>query len=232
MPNRIVYFSCRPDRDTSVEKAADVLIMVALRLLSTRKDILRDKLRDFQKLTVSMSPIPSRDSSTALSRPPFSPSWSQTSLPRIGAGQTGNDQYDRDTVPGSASKPVSALKQSRLFLEVLKKLSQREGQTIEEEGQKRTTAYIVLDHIDNNVKLTKFLREPGFLIAEKGTFCVKIVGVAEARLQENKWKNDLPENHVDSNQVFEAKMDQRELSSREMAGDAKQLLWEYEFNEE
>lgn len=93
------------------------------------------------------------------------------------------------------------------------------------------TAYIVLDrldYIDDNVKLTKFLRELGFLIAEKGAFRIKIVAVAEARLQENRWKNDLPENHVNSNQVFEAKMDQRELSSRDMAGDAEQLLWEDE----
>lgn len=125
--------------------------------------------------------------------------------------------------------PKSALEQPRLFLaKVLEELGKRQRDSTTEHKQNMATAYIVLDRLDcvnENLKLKKFLRELVLLVAEKDAFCVKIVAVAEARLQENKWKDGLPQDLVDPDQIFEAKMDQRELSSKEMANEKQQLLW-------
>ncbi|KAL1852363.1 hypothetical protein Daus18300_012258 [Diaporthe australafricana] len=124
----------------------------------------------------------------------------------------------------------SALEQARLFLsEVLTEISKREAHPTSDKDQKRTTAYIVLDRLDcigDEVQLKKLLRELAYLTAEKDAFCVKVVAVAEARLQEHNWKDSLPQDLVDPDQVFEVKMDQRELSSKEMVKEKRQLLWE------
>ena len=89
----------------------------------------------------------------------------------------------------------------------------------------KMTAYIILDRLDkigDNVELKKILRELTSLIKEKDTFRVKLVAVAEARLEKD-WKG-----LVEPDQIFEVKLDQRELSNMEMARREQQLLWEDE----
>lgn len=189
---RIIYFSCRPDHETSIGDAADVPTLVALRLLSTRKSILRDQLKEFQGLIPSVSPVSSQKA------------------------------------PPSFPEPETVLKQRRKFLtKVLAEFDKEQR----DKGTKKhgsVTAYIVLDRldcIDENVRLKKFLRELLYLANKKSGFCVKIVAVAEARLQENEWKRGIPQDVADQDQVFEVKMDQRELNSKDMASEKQQLLW-------
>lgn len=234
--DRVIYLSCRPDRENTIDKAASVLTMVALRLLSTRKDILRDRLTEFQKLTGSTSPVSSRTSSPSLSRPSHSPTWPPaTSSPgpdswsrSAPTSPAWNDDQNTDVSQDASQMSMLTLKQSRLFLSpVLGELSKRDIQPVKQNKQSGTTAYIILDRvdcIDDNVKLKKFLIELSSLTKETDSFCVKMVVVAEARLQK-KWNEGLHEDLVDPHKVFEVKMDQRELTSREMASEKRQVLW-------
>lgn len=234
--DRVIYFSCRPDRENTVDKAAYVLTMVALRLLSTNKQILRERLTEFQKLTASPSPVSSRTSSPSLSRPSHSPTWPLSSSspgpdPWSRSAPTTpawNDEQNTDVSQDASPISMLTLKQSRLFLsQVLGELSKRDVQPLEQNKRRGMTAYIILDRvdcIDDNVKLKKFLIELSYLTKETDSFCIKVVVVAEARLH-NKWNENLHEDIVDPDKVFEVKMDQRELTSREMASEKRQVLW-------
>lgn len=235
--NRIIYFSCRPDQENSIDQAADVLTMVALGLLDKGKDLPRERLNVLQRFVSSTSSASSYAPSPPWSRTSFSSAGSPiSSSPDLGSWSqlppvipTGYNHHGIDVTQDASSIAESLLDQRRVFLkEVLEELSKTESQPTEGVTQRISTAYIILDRLDctsESVKLKTFLRELALLIAESNALCVKIVAMAEAHLQENSWKDSLPGFLLRPDQAFEIKMDQRELSSLEMAKEKGQILW-------
>lgn len=223
----IVYLSCRPNADYHIERSADVLAMVALRLISTTKQMLRSRLREFRSLV-------SPRSSTPLQTP--SPSWSSSDrgLGLSSLSHTSSDinyspeEYQHEWNSGAVGKQarLPSLRQlASLLSQVLVELEKYQGQELNEKSGVPATAVILLDrleHVDGG-KFQKIMNQLARLVAEEASFRVKIVVVVETSLAEATWRKDmLPYN---SERIHEIKMDQKRLDRNEILTEKASMIW-------
>lgn len=223
----IIYLSCRPDAEYHIEQSADVLSMVALRLISTRKQMLRSRLREFRSLV-------SPKSSTPLGTP--SPSWSNSdrglglsSLSYVSSDMHHSpEEYHVEWNNEPAEKQVRRpdLRQlASLLSQVLVELATSQAQELNEKSQGPATAVILLDRLEyvDNGKFQKIMNQLARLVAEDALFRVKIVVVVEDSLAEATWRKDmLP---FTSDRIHEFKLDQRRLERHEVLAGEPSLIW-------
>lgn len=224
MKDKIIYFSCRPNTDHVIERATDVLSMVSLRLMSTRKDMLRDRLQDFQKILFPGSPVSPRTPPPSWSRPMIVSEMRSQSTPALSFLE-GDQENHRGGENIVSRMPAPSLRQLRRFLaEVLSEIHKRQTQEAEGKERSRATAYIVLDRIErvHDGKFQSIMNELARLVAEDVGFQVKIAVVVERRLAEGSWHKDML---LDPDRVCEFSMDQRELDRSEDSGKKLPSIW-------
>lgn len=223
----MVYLSCRPNAEYHIEQSADVLAMVALRLISTRKQMLRSRLREFRGLIFPKS-------STPLQTP--SPSWSNSDR-GLGLSNLSHasldmhyspDEYQHEWNNDPSGKQVRrpSLKQlASLLSQVLVELENYKAQELNEKSGVPATAVILIDrleHVDGG-KFQKIMNELARLVAEDASFRVKIVVVVETSLAEATWRKDmLPFN---SERIHVSKMNQRRLDRNELLAEKASMIW-------
>lgn len=225
--DRIVYLSCRPNAEYHIEQSADVLSMVALRLLSTRKQILRSRLREFRSLVSPKSSTPVRTPS---------PSWSSSDrgLELSSLSHASSDiQYSPEEYPYEwnnepAGKQVRrpSLKQlASLLSQVLVELDKHQAQESNEKSGGPATAVILLDRLEyvDGGKFQKIMNKLARLVADDASFRVKIVVVVETSLTKATWRKDML--LLKSDRMHEFEMDQRRLDRNEVLTEKTPLIW-------
>lgn len=223
----VVYLACRPDAEYHIDRSADVLSMVALRLISTRKQMLRSRLREFRSLV-------SPKSTTPLGTP--SPSWSNSDR-GLGLSSLSYASSDIHHSPeeyphewnnepsGKQARRPSLRQIAGLLSQVLVELAKYQAQELREKSQGPATAVILLDRLDSvdSGKFQKIMNELARLVAEDALFKVKIVVVVEDSLAEVTWRKDmLP---FESDRIHEFKLDQRRLERNEVLTGEPSLIW-------
>lgn len=223
----MVYLSCRPSAEYRIERSADVLAMVTLRLISTRKQMLRSRLREFRSLVFPRT-------STPLQTP--SPSWSSSDrgLGLSSLSHTSSDihyspeEYQREWNNGAAGRQVRhpSLRQlASLLSQVLVELENYQAQELNKKSGVSATAVILLDRLEyvDGGKFREIMNQLAGLVAEDASFRVKIVVVVETSLAEATWRKDtLPYN---SERIHELKMDQKRLDMNEMLMEKASVIW-------
>lgn len=221
----VAFFSCRPDADHLEARAEEVLAATALKLVSMRKEILRDHLEDFERILGARDtqPLLRGHSSRFLDAPPLPPSgapprsssplaYGPWSLPTP-QGSVVGDGYDR-----MATYPT--LQQlTEMILSVLEQLGsgdERSGLT--------TTKYIILDRLDSahGVRIQEIMNELARLVGQS-TCRVKVAVVVETSHVEGSWRvQDVPRHLVPPGRLFDVQMNQRQLDGKTKR---RSLIW-------
>lgn len=214
--SKVVYFSCRSDEDHKNAQASDVLSTVALRLISTRKEMLRSRDRDFRRLLGILSPdITSHHFGppSPRSRPFSARGLSSIPAPVVAAFHQRGYEKRLSITPGPT---LAHLRE--LLEEVLTELGSRPAQDADEKTSTDSTTYLLLDRLDcvDEGRFQSLLDELVRLVAGRNAFKVKIVVVVEASLAEGSWSKDNLPGDMDPGRVYEFKMDQRMFTREEM----------------
>lgn len=223
----MVYLSCRPNAEYHIERSADVLAMVALRLINTRKQMLKSRVREFRSLVFPKT-------STPLQTP--SPSWSSSDR-GLGLSVSSHalsdihyspEEYQHewnDEPAGNQIKRPSLRQVGKLLSQVLVELDKDQAKDLKENLAVPATAVIILDRLEyvDKGKFQKIMNELARLVAEDASFRVKIVVVVEMSLAEATWRKDmLPFN---SERIHELRMDQRRLDRNELLREKVPMIW-------
>lgn len=221
----VAFFSCRPDADHLETRAEEVLAATALKLVSMRKEMLRDHLEDFGQTLRARDTQPLlRGHSSQFLDAPFLPpypanlggvpprsssplAYGPWSLPTP-QGSVVGDGYDRTATSG-LHPTLQQL--TELILAVLEQLQMGSGDG--RSGLLTTTKYIILDRLDsaNGVRIQEIMNELARLVGQSRCR-VKVVAVVEMSHVEGSWRvQDVPRHLVPPGRLFEVHMNQRQL---------------------
>lgn len=228
--NRVAFFSCRPGVEHPKPQAVEVLAATALKLVSMRKEILRDILEDLEQIIGA--PQASSQNSTvsfvgmtsSLGHPQIPnerPHPSTAYAPRYPPTPSNSFKIEGSAGVDLLSHPSPLERVTNSILAILAAFSRTEP------NPEKKTTYIVLDRLDSahDVAIDVIMNELARIVSHSVNR-VKVVVVVETSQMEGQWRvQDVPEHWAPRKRLFELNMDQQQLDLGGTKTEKRPRIW-------